>query len=195
MIFGLRRIMLRIIGGIARGVPIKAPDTKDTRPTLDRTKESVFNIMMPYLADTAVLDLFAGSGSLGIEALSRGAKNAVFVDKSRKCRDIILYNLDKTKFSRQAEVLAMDVENAVRYLAGRHDKFDIIFMDPPYNMNFVNKTIQIISDFDIMSEEGILACEHHENETPPDKVGNLVRTRIKHYGETVFSFYVKESQA
>jgi len=186
--------MLRIIGGIARGVPIKAPDTKSTRPTLDRTKESVFNILMPYLADTMVLDLFAGSGSLGIEALSRGAKSAVFVDKSKICRDIILYNLEKTRFTKQAEVLAMDIENAIKYLSVRNEKFDIIFMDPPYNMNFVNKTIQNINDFDIMSEEGILACEHHEDETPPVKVGNLVRTRIKHYRETLFSFYEKESQ-
>lgn len=187
--------MLRIIGGTARGVPIKAPDTKNTRPTLDRTKESVFNILMPYITDTAVLDLFAGSGSLGIEALSRGAESAVFVDQSKKCRDIILDNLNKTKFTEQAEVLTMEVTNAIRHLHGNRKKFDIIFLDPPYNMNFVVKTIQSIDEFDIMSEEGILACEHHVDETPPEKVGKLVKTRIKSYGETQFSFYEMEPEA
>jgi 16S rRNA (guanine966-N2)-methyltransferase len=187
--------MLRIIGGTARGVPIKAPDTKNTRPTLDRIKESVFNILMPYIADTVVLDLFAGSGSLGIEALSRGAKSAVFVDKSKKCRDLIFDNLDKTKFTKQATVLAMDAAKAINYLYRRQEKFDIIFLDPPYKMNFIVRTIQNIDDFDIMSEESILACEHHMDETPPEKVGKLVRTRVKHYGETLFSFYVKETRS
>ncbi len=187
--------MLRVIGGSARGVPIKAPDTLNTRPTLDRTKESVFNILMPYITDTAVLDLFAGSGSLGIEALSRGAKSAVFVDKSNKCRDIILDNLNKTKFTEQATVLSMDVTNAIKNLHDKQSKFDLIFLDPPYNMNFVVKTIQSLDEFDIMSEEGILACEHHVDEIPPEKVGKLVKTRCKNYRETMFSFYVKEPQS
>lgn len=186
--------MLRIIGGTARGVPIKAPDVKYTRPTLDRTKESVFNILMPYIADTAVLDLFAGSGNLGIEALSRGARSAVFVDQSKKCRDIILENLEKTKLADQATVMAMDAIKAVQYLSRKQEKFDIIFLDPPYNMNFVVRTIQSIDDSDIINEEGILACEHHVDENPPDRVGKLVRTRIKNYGETMFSFYVKDAR-
>lgn len=186
--------MLRVIGGAARGVPLKAPDERTTRPTMDRIKESVFNILMPYITDTAILDIFAGSGSLGIEALSRGAKSAVFVDNGRKCRDIIMDNLKKTRFTQQATVLAMDVEKALRYLSKNQEKFDIIFMDPPYNMNFVVRTIQNIDDFDIMSEEGILACEHHMNENPPEKVGNLVKTRVKSYGETLYSFYEKETR-
>lgn len=187
--------MLRIIGGKARGVPIKAPDTKNTRPTLDRTKESVFNILMPYLADTIVLDLFSGSGSLGIEALSRGAESAVFVDQNKKCRDIIIENLNKTKFTEKSTVLNMDAISAIKYLHGKQAKFDIVFLDPPYNMNFVVKTIQSIDEFDIMSEEGIVACEHHVDEIPPEKVGKLVKTRCKNYGETLFSFYVKEPQS
>lgn len=181
--------MLRIIGGTARGIRITAPDTDKTRPTLDRVKESVFNILMPYLADTNVLDLFSGSGNLGIEALSRGAARAVFVDQSRKCKNITIENLNKTKFTDKATVLNMDVNRAIKYLAEKGEKFDIIFMDPPYNMNFLAKTIQLLDDFDIISEDGIVACEHQEDEKAPEESGRLKKVKSRSYGDTLFSFY------
>ena len=185
--------MLRIISGTARGIRIQTPDTVKTRPTLDRVKESVFDILMPYIAETSVLDLFAGSGNLGIEALSRGAGSAVFVDESKICRTIISENLKKTRFTGQSLILTMDVFRALRFLKEKQKKFDLIFMDPPYNMNFLVKTLQIADDFDIISEGGILACEHHEAERSPEKVGSLEKKRSKIYGDTVFSFYVKSA--
>ncbi|NLX63812.1 MAG: 16S rRNA (guanine(966)-N(2))-methyltransferase RsmD [Clostridiaceae bacterium] len=185
--------MLRVIGGTARGVPLKSPDPKNTRPTMDRTKESLFNILMPYISDARVLDLFSGSGSLGIESLSRGAKEAVFVDNSKHCRNIIIENLKKTKLEDHSTVIVLDVFKAIKLLSKRNAKFDIIFMDPPYNMNFVAKTIQNIVEFDIIAEEGIIACEHHVNEQPPDSVGCLRKVRTKDYGETIYSFYVRQS--
>jgi 16S rRNA (guanine(966)-N(2))-methyltransferase RsmD len=187
--------MLRVIGGTARGVPLKSPDTKNTRPTLDRTKESLFNILMPYIYDARVLDLFSGSGSLGIESLSRGAKEAVFIDNSKYCRNIIIENLKKTRLEECATVMALDVFKAIKLLGGKSAKFDIIFLDPPYNMNFIAKTIQNIVEFDIIAEEGILACEHHVNEQAPERAGKLKKVRIKEYGETIYSFYVTDSHA
>ena len=186
--------MLRVIGGTARGIPLKYPNIKDTRPTQASIKESVFNILMPYLAETKVLDLFAGSGSLGIEALSRGAKSAVFVDQSKACRDIIGDNLKKTKLFEQATVLAKDVSSAIIYLQKNKEQFDIIFLDPPYNMNFLVNTIQNIDEFDIITEEGIIACEHCIEENAPERIGGLVKIRVKTYGEKIYSFYIKESQ-
>ena len=185
--------MLRVIGGTARGVPLKSPDPKNTRPTMDRTKESLFNILMPYISDARVLDLFSGSGSLGIESLSRGAKEAVFVDNSKNCRNIIIENLKKTRLEDRSTVIAMDVTKAIKLLSSRNAKFDIIFMDPPYNMNFIAKTIQNIVEFDIIAEEGILACEHHVDEQAPERMGNLLKVRTKEYGETIYSFYVRKS--
>jgi 16S rRNA (guanine(966)-N(2))-methyltransferase RsmD len=183
--------MLRIISGTARGIRIQAPDTIKTRPTLDRVKESVFDILAPYIPDTRVLDLFAGSGNLGIEALSRGAKSAVFVDESKICRNIITDNLKRTKFDSQGTILTMDVFRAIKLMKENGEKFDIVFMDPPYNMNFLVKTLQMINDFDIIGNDGIAACEHHEDEESPEKVGSLSKERVKVYGDTVFSFYVK----
>ncbi|MGI6085567.1 MAG: 16S rRNA (guanine(966)-N(2))-methyltransferase RsmD [Acetivibrionales bacterium] len=186
--------MLRVIGGTARGVPLKSPDTKNTRPTMDRTKESIFNILMPYISGTQVLDLFSGSGSLGIEALSRGAQHAVFVDKSKKCRDIIIENIRKTKMEERSTVMTLDVYKALKLLGSQNAKFDIVFLDPPYNMNFIAKTIQNIDEFDIIVQDSILVCEHHIDEKAPEQVGRLEKVRIKEYGETVYSFYVRESE-
>ncbi len=187
--------MLRVIGGTARGVPLKSPDTKNTRPTLDRTKESLFNILMPYIPDARVLDLFSGSGSLGIESLSRGAQEAVFIDSSKYCRNIIIENLRKTRLEEHSTVMALDVLKAIKLLSSKNATFDIIFLDPPYNMNFIAKTIQNIDEFGIIAKEGILACEHHVNEKAPERVGRLTKVRVKEYGETLYSFYVRDSQA
>lgn len=186
--------MLRIIGGTARGIHIKTPDTQKTRPTLDRIKESVFNMLMPYIAETKVLDLFAGSGNLGIEALSRGALHAVFVDESKICRTIIEENLRKTKFMPQAQILTTDVIRALGIFKEEGRKFDLVFMDPPYNSNFLVKTLQMLNDFDIIGEEGIVACEHHEDEPAPEIVGHLTKVRYKAYGDTLYSFYVNASE-
>lgn len=182
--------MLRVIGGTARGIRIKTPDTVKTRPTLDRVKESVFNILMPYISDTNVLDLFAGSGNLGIESLSRGAEKAVFVDESKMCREIISENLEKTRLNDKALVLTMDVFKALNLLREKGEKFDLVFMDPPYNLNFLVKTLKMLDNFDIIMNEGIVACEHHVDEDAPEAVGNLKKVRTKAYGDTVFAFYL-----
>lgn len=187
--------ILRIIGGSARGIRIAAPPTDRTRPTQDRIKESVFNILQPYFEGAQVLDLFSGSGSLGLEALSRGAENAVFADESGLCAGIIKDNALKTGFADKTRVLTLSVDRALTLLASEGKKFDLIFMDPPYCCNFVSKTLQMLAKFDIMKEEAIIAVEHHQKEAAPEGLEQISRARVKEYGDTVFSFYIREPQA
>ncbi|HOQ76715.1 MAG TPA: 16S rRNA (guanine(966)-N(2))-methyltransferase RsmD [Thermoclostridium sp.] len=186
--------MVRIISGIAGGIPIKVPPTDKTKPTLDRVKESVFSILQPCIPGTQVLDLFAGSGSLGLEALSRGADFAVFVDSSRLCTETIRENIEKTRMSDKAQVVKADVYKAIRDFANQGRRFDIILMDPPYSRNFVCKTLQMIVENDIIIENGVVAVEHIESEPLPDRIGRLGKVRSKHYGDTVFTFYVLNSE-
>ena len=186
--------MLRIIAGTAGGIRIKAPDTDKTRPTLDRVKESVFSILQPYLEDTRVLDLFAGSGNLGLEALSRGALHAVFVDESKMCRAIIEENIQKTHMSGKTQIVQSDVFKAIQAFSNDGKRFDMIFMDPPYSHNYVNKTLQMIEKNDIINENGVIAVEHHEDEQPADVIGRIVKVRSRNYGDTIFSFYVRNPE-
>ena len=184
--------MLRIISGTAGGIQIKTPDTNKTRPTLDRVKESVFSILQPYIEDTRVLDLFAGSGNLGLEALSRGSVSAIFVDESKICKAIIEENIKRTRMEDKAQILLIDVFKGITLLATQGKQFDMIFMDPPYSRNFVNKTLQLLEKNDIIVENGLVAVEHHEDEQPPDVIGTLTKMRSKSYGDTIFTFYVRE---
>ena len=185
--------MVRIISGIAGGIPIKTPPTEKTKPTLDRVKESVFSILQPYIPGTKVLDLFAGSGSLGLEALSRGADFAFFVDNSRLCTEIIKENIGKIRMTDKAQVVKSDAYKAIRDFADQGRQFDIIFLDPPYSRNFVCKTLQMIVENDIIIENGLVAVEHIESEPLPDRIGRLGKVRSKHYGDTVFTFYIQNS--
>lgn len=124
---------MRVIAGKARRLQLKTPEGLDTRPTTDKTKETLFNILNPYLADYDFLDLFSGSGAIGIEALSRGAKQVAFVENSKQALECIKYNLKFTKLEGQAEVYALDVMDAINALEQKGKVYDIIFMDPPYN--------------------------------------------------------------
>ena len=135
---------MRVIAGSARRLLLKAPDGMDTRPTADRVKESLFNMLNPDLYGCAFLDLFSGSGAIGIEALSRGAQRAVLVDASMECAGIIKQNLEVTKLGENAEIINEDVYAAIERLGRRGDKFDIIFMDPPYAAGYYVPVMEAI---------------------------------------------------
>ena len=124
---------MRVIAGKAKRLQLKAPQGYDTRPTTDKIKETLFNIINPYLADSDFLDLFSGSGAIGIEALSRGAKFAAFVDNDKAALDCIKSNINYTKLDSQAEVYSMSAEEAIRTLEIQGKVFDFVYMDPPYN--------------------------------------------------------------
>ena len=142
---------MRVIAGSARRLLLKAPDGMDTRPTADRVKESLFNMLNP--------DLFSGSGAIGIEALSRGAQRAVLVDASMECAGIIKQNLEVTKLGENAEIINEDVYAAIERLGRRGDKFDIIFMDPPYAAGYYVPVMEAIKKADILAAEGYIVAE------------------------------------
>jgi 16S rRNA (guanine(966)-N(2))-methyltransferase RsmD len=162
-----------------------------TRPTSDRVKESLFNMLAPYNFDSDVLDLFAGTGSLGIEALSRGARTAAFVDRSAECCSRIKENLVKTKLLEKGQIYEKDFASAVLNFASKGIKFDIILLDPPYNKNFIQDALIILTNNDIIMEGGVLAAEHHIDDDIPETAGRLKLENRKKYGDTLLSIYIK----
>lgn len=182
-------IILRVIAGTAKGHHLKTIKGNTTRPTSDRVKESLFNIISAYIPDATVLDLFAGTGNLGIEALSRGAKFAVFVDKSRECYNIIMENLNHTKLFDKAKVLTADVTAGLISTLNEVEKFDVIFLDPPYNKNLIQETLNFVIKSDIIKKNGIIVAERDVDDVLPEEIGNLRLIRNQKYGDTILSFY------
>jgi 16S rRNA (guanine966-N2)-methyltransferase len=182
--------MLRVISGSAKGHKLKTITGRTTRPTSDRVKESLFNIIAGYLDSAAVLDVFAGTGSLGIEALSRGAEKAVFFDKSTECCDLIKENLAHTKLAEKAEVYATDFVAGIERMYSQGRKFDLILLDPPYNKNFIQDTLKILKNNDIIRDDGIIVAEHSLSDSLPDVSGRLEAIDSRKYGDTVLTIYV-----
>ena len=169
---------MRVIGGKMRGTNLDSPKDRRVRPTTDRIKESLFNIIAADLYECRFLDLFSGSGGIGIEALSRGAEKAVFVDRDKKSVSVIRDNLRATRLEERAQVMNCDIASAISKLGSLGEKFDIIFMDPPYNKGFVENTLTYIVRENILSETGyIIAEQSREDEVP--KVPGLEVVRIK----------------
>jgi len=150
---------MRVIAGKAKKTLLKAPEGFDTRPTTDKIKETLFNILNPYLADADFLDLFSGSGAIGIEALSRGAKYAAFVENNRAALDCIKLNLKNTKLDSQAEIYPMDVLEAIRALEIKGKVFDVVFMDPPYNCNLERDVIFALQNSNIIYCDTVIVIE------------------------------------
>ncbi len=183
-----------MISGEARGHKLKTIKGNTTRPTTDRVKESLFNIISGFVADANVLDLFAGTGNLGIEALSRGAKRAVFVDKSRECAGVITENLVHTKLLERSTVITGDVTHAISRLEAEGMRFDLIFLDPPYNKNFVEKTLNNLANSDIILRNGLIVAEHDYIDTIPEQVEDIRLLRSERYGDTIISFFRKSNE-
>lgn len=149
---------MRIIAGTARSLPLKSVEGMDTRPTTDKTKETLFNVLQFDIPGCYFLDLFAGSGQIGLEALSRGAEYAVFVENGRKACACIEDNIAFTKFDKASKLIKGDAATAVRTLEGKY-KFDVIFMDPPYNKELEKEVLYQLSDSSIMKEDTIIVVE------------------------------------
>ena len=149
-------VLMRVIAGIAGSLPLKTLPGNDTRPTTDRIKETLFNIIGSAIPDSYFLDLYSGSGSIGIEALSRGAIHSVFVEKNRKACDIIKYNLDFTHLNSKAEIINDD---AVHALLKLNKKFDIVFMDPPYNTDQEFPILKTLSENNILKDNALIIIE------------------------------------
>lgn len=168
---------MRVIAGSARHLRLKTLDTFETRPTTDRIKETLFNMIAPWIADCAFLDLFSGSGGIGIEALSRGAREAVFVERNLRAVQCIKENLLTTKLENKAYVAATDVLSALRQLEGTR-KFDYIFMDPPYHQQLEQQVLSYLADSKLLYEDTVIIVEASKD-TTFDYVADYGYTIIK----------------
>ena len=180
---------MRVIAGTARSVPLLTREGLDTRPTADRVKEAEFSIIQFEIAGSTVLDLFGGSGQLGIECLSRGASEAVIVDQSKDAVRIIQENLRRTKLSEKAQVIQADY---LSFLANCTKSFQIIFLDPPYQGNYLQNALKRISEIDILSPGGIILCEHSSELSLSDDFSGLKRGKTYRYGKTSLTIYRKD---
>lgn len=162
---------MRVISGTARGTKLNSIESLSTRPTLDRVKEALFNIIQTHLQDSNVLDLFAGSGALGIEALSRGAKHCTFCDKSYDTVKMLKQNLQRTKFESNSTILVEDYKKCLQKL--NENKFDIIFIDPPYKLDIAVNSIKLILKYDILAKDGIIVIETDEEEREVRELENI----------------------
>lgn len=179
---------MRVITGSARGAKLQTLDGLATRPTSDRVKEAIFNIIQFDIEGRRVLDLFGGSGQLAIEALSRGAAYAVLVDQNPQAVSVIKENLKKTKLDQKASVFQSDY---LRFLSTTRDRFDIIFLDPPYAENFIENALRKISEIDILTEGGIIVCERSRERSLPATVGDLICSKDYCYGKTAVNLYTR----
>ena len=180
---------MRVITGKAKGVILLTPDGLQTRPTSDRVKEALFSIIQFDLPGARVLDLFGGTGQLGIEALSRGAGSAVFVDAGGNACRLIRENLRRTRLENCAKVICCDY---VDYLKRCQDKFDIILLDPPYAEVFLENSLKIITEIDILQSGGIIVAERPLGKALPWNFLGYTRSRDYKYGKTLLTVYRKD---
>lgn len=179
---------MRVITGSARGIQLKTPDGMKTRPTSDRVKEALFSIIQFEIAGAHVLDLFGGTGQLGIEALSRGAKSAVFVDESDNACKLIRENLRRTKMEQKGSVVRSDY---LAYLNRTKERFDIVFLDPPYAEVYLENSLKCISEIDILHSNAIIIAERPLGKELPWECEGFQRSRDYKYGNTLLTVYRK----
>lgn len=178
---------MRVIAGIAKGRKLKSPRTEATRPILDRVKVALFDLLGDTVVDATFLDLFAGTGSVGIEALSRGAKRAVFVENNPEAIKVIKENLRLTGFLENGEIVRRDV---LKYIEGiRGEKFDVIYVAPPQWKEMIPPVLKAIDHQGILSEQGLVVTQQHPKEATEIHLANLELAMERKYGDTLLSFY------
>lgn len=180
---------MRVITGKARGVQLKTPDGMLTRPTTDRVKEALFSVIQFDIPGAKVLDLFGGTGQLGIEALSRGAKSAVFVDAREEACRLIRENLKRTRLQEDGKVVCSDYMD---YLNRCREQFNIIFLDPPYAEVFLENSLNRITEIDILLSGGIIVAERPLGKELPWEFPGFTRSRDYQYGKILLTFYRKD---
>lgn len=179
---------MRVITGTCRGRKLISPIGEDVRPTTDNVKESVFSIIQFSIEGRSFLDAFAGSGQMGIEALSRGAASAVFVDNSRRSLDVVRKNLELTGLRQRADIIGTDT---LAYLSSCRRKFDIAFLDPPYKQGLLQNALVLLPR--VMNESGYIICEHPADEALPERTGGFIIKKSYKYGKIIITVYSGES--
>lgn len=182
--------MIRVIAGEARGRHLIAPKNSRVRPTADRTKEALFSILVSRLGEfdeMRVLDIFAGIGNLGIEALSRGASYAVFIDSHRDSAELIRKNLELTRYTEKSKVVMQEATAALKWLARSEPPFHLVFLDPPYSLGHTEKVLEILSDSPLVDGGTTIVAEFHAKENIPTEFGKLKENERRVYGDTAIS--------
>lgn len=178
---------MRVITGVAKGHKLKAPKGLKTRPTTDRIKETIFNIIQDIENDDYILDLFSGSGGVGIEFLSRGAKKCIFIDADLNSIRTIKDNLKNTKLTHKSEVYKNTYDKAIKILSKKDIKFDYIFIDPPYNKGLSVKAVSYVLEYGILKEDGTILVEHEKN-MEFSNLKDSYKIETRNYGDTSISF-------
>jgi 16S rRNA (guanine966-N2)-methyltransferase len=179
---------MRVIAGQAKGRILRAPKAERTRPTSDRVKESLFAILSSKLADAVVLDLYAGSGALALEALSRGAAEAILVEQGHAASACIRHNIAITNMEHRCHLIVAPVAKALPTLAASDQQFHLVFMDPPYERVLIRPTLEMLQKYKLLYEYGMVIVEHTRKEEIPTNMENLVVCRQEHYGDTTITF-------
>ncbi|RUL55925.1 MULTISPECIES: 16S rRNA (guanine(966)-N(2))-methyltransferase RsmD [Lysinibacillus] len=182
---------MRVVAGERKGMPLKAVSGTTTRPTTDKVKESIFNMIGPFFDGGVVLDLFAGSGGLGIETLSRGAHKGIFVEKDPKAYQTLLENIKKCRYEDIVETYRTDANRAVKGLLKRDIQIDYVFMDPPYLKKEYYDLVETLVDGGKLAANAIIVCEHAKEIDLPNNYGIFTLARQETYGGTIISIYRK----
>lgn len=180
---------MRVIAGDAKGRRLAAPKGVKTRPTGDRVKEAVFNVLAPYIVNARFLDLFAGSGAMGIEALSRGAETAVFVENNWQAVRVIKENLDRVSFVDRSQLIEKDVFYSLSQLG--NSKFDVVYADPPYNNRWGEEILRMLVGNNLLAAAAVVLVETRKTDALPDEYQGLVLASRRRYGDTVVHIYCR----
>ena len=180
---------MRIIAGDYKGRKLFSPMDRSVRPTSDKVKEAMFSMLQTRIDGARVLDLFAGTGNLGLEALSRGADFCVFCDVSKDSLALIRQNIEMCRAEEYSEVIAGDYKRTLSLLEGR-EKMDIILLDPPYKKGLLPDVLERIRDNEILAEDGIIVCEHYKETELDDVTCGFEKLKSKHYGKVVLTLFV-----
>ncbi|MCH8124519.1 16S rRNA (guanine(966)-N(2))-methyltransferase RsmD [candidate division KSB1 bacterium] len=180
---------MRVVAGKWKGVHLKAGKFEDLRPITNRIKESLFGILGDQIISTKILDLYAGSGSIGIEALSRGASHCIFIERSHKVADLLLRNLQKINIEHNNyEVVTADVYKSIQTLVKRQAEFNTIFSDPPFRTPIANRLLHALSKTNLLKTDGTLILRHHKTELISDRIYNFESVRVKAFGDSIVRF-------
>ncbi|HWL25591.1 MAG TPA: 16S rRNA (guanine(966)-N(2))-methyltransferase RsmD [Ureibacillus sp.] len=182
---------MRVVAGERKGMPLKAVAGSTTRPTTDKVKESIFNIIGPFFDGGIALDLFAGSGGLGIEALSRGAEKGIFVEKDGKAFQMLQENIKKCRYEDHTELFRTDATRAVKGLLKRDIQIDYLFVDPPYRKVELYNLVETLINGDKLTDRAIIVCEHAVEVELPNSYGSFTLHRRETYGSSIVSIYSK----
>jgi len=181
---------MRVISGVAKGRRLKAPfGTAILRPTSDKVREAVFDIIGPEIEDSRFLDLFCGTGAVGIEALSRGARGVVFVDNKSSAIDLLKDNLSKCGFDKDFEIIQCDALQAIGTLSNRQRRFEYLFLDPPYGSDLILNSLEAVLGGNLLLPNANILVEHSSKRPIPEKITGLVRDKEYKFGDTMISLF------